>query len=237
MTSDAVLRQVRVLTLPSVLFFSGLAGHAAADGVMPGTSVLIPLFVLTVVLVAQFGGAPRTSPARAVVLLAGGQGLSHAALQMLGGTAVPATTTICDAASHTATMPSPTSSHMMMHQHCAAAAHGSALSGMSGGHVAMLLGHLAAAVAVGAWLVAGERAFWTLLALTARPVVEAWRTVTKVLRVGVGAVVADCQRLQLGWGLPYVFRDSIWAAGVVPRRGPPVKASPRPHTCAAVATV
>jgi hypothetical protein len=235
MTSDAALRQVRVLTLPSVLFFSGLAGHAAADGVMPGTSVLIPLFVLTVVLVAPFVGAPITSPARAVALLAGGQGLSHAALQMLGGTAVPATTTMCGAASHVATMPSPTSSHMMMHQHCAAAAHGSALSSMSGGHLAMLLGHLAAAVVVGAWLVAGERAFWTLLALTARPVVEAWRTVKEVLRVGV--VVAECQRLQLGWGLPYVFRDSMWAAGVVPRRGPPVKASPRPHTCAAVATV
>ena len=51
----------------------------------------------------------------------------------------------------------------------------------------MLLGHLAAAVVVGAWLVAGERALWTLLALTARPAVEAWRRVTEVLRVGVGA--------------------------------------------------
>jgi hypothetical protein len=236
MTSNVVLRQVRLLTLPSELFASGLAGHAAADGVTPGTSVLIPLFVLTVVLVAPFVGAP-TRPARAVALLAGGQGLLHAALQLLGGTAAPATTTMCGAASHVAAMPSPTSSHMMMHQHCAAAAHGSALSGMSGGHLVMLLGHLAAAIVVGAWLVAGERAFWTLLALTARPVAEAWRTVTEVLRVGVGGVVADCQRLQLGWGLPSVVRDSVWAAGVVPRRGPPVTASPGPHTYAAVATV
>jgi hypothetical protein len=236
MTSDVVLRQVRLLTLPSVLFASGLAGHAAADGVTPDTSVLIPLFVLTVVLVAPFVGAP-TRPARAVALLAGGQGLLHAALQLFGGTAAPATTTMCGAASHVAAMPSPTSSHMMMHQHCAAAAHGSALSGMSGGHLVMLLGHMAAALVVGAWLVAGERAFWTLLALTARPVSEAWRTVTEVLRVGVGAVVADCQRLQLGWGLPAVVRDSVWAAGVVPRRGPPVTASPGPHTYAAVPTI
>jgi hypothetical protein len=235
MTSDVVLRQVRLLTLPSVLFASGLAGHAAADGVTPDTSVLIPLFVLTVVLVAPFVGAP-TRPARAVALLAGGQGLLHAALQLLGGTAAPATTTMCGAASHVAAMPSPTNSHMM-HQHCAAAAHGSAMSGTSGGHLVMLLGHLAAAVVVGAWLVAGERAFWTLLALTARPVAEAWRTVTEVLRVGVGAVVADCQRLQLGWGLRSVVRDSMWAAGVVPRRGPPVTVSPGPHSYAAVAMV
>ena len=33
MTSDAVLRWVRALTLPSVLFFSALAGHAAGGGV------------------------------------------------------------------------------------------------------------------------------------------------------------------------------------------------------------
>ena len=58
MTSDAVLRRVRALTLPSVLFTSGLAGHAAAGGVTPAASVLVPLFVLTVVAVAQFVGAP-----------------------------------------------------------------------------------------------------------------------------------------------------------------------------------
>ena len=86
MTSDALLRRVRALTLPSVLFTSGLAGHAAAGGVTPAASVLIPLFVLTVVAVAPFVGAP-ISPLRSVALLAGGQGLLHAALQLLSGTA------------------------------------------------------------------------------------------------------------------------------------------------------
>lgn len=235
MTSEAKLRQVRVLTLPSVLFACGLAVHAAADAVTPATSVLVPLFVITVLLVAPFAGA-RSSPARAVALLAGGQGLLHAALQLLGGTAVPATPTMCGAASGLAPMSSPTSSHMMMH-HCAAAAHDSALSGMSSSHVVMLLAHLAAAVVVAAWLVAGERAFWTLLALTARPVVDAWRKVVEVFRGGVGAAVAHCPRLQLGWGLPSAIRGSTWAVGVVTRRGPPVTASPEPHTYAAVSTV
>jgi hypothetical protein len=61
MTSDAVRRWVRALTLPSVLFASGLAGHAAAGGLAPVALVIVPLFVVTVVLVAPFAGA-ATSP-------------------------------------------------------------------------------------------------------------------------------------------------------------------------------
>ena len=220
MTSHAVLRQVRVLTLASVLFASGLAGHAAADGAMPGTSVLFSLFVFTVVLVVPFAAAP-TSPARAIALLAGSQGLFHAALQLLGGKAVPTTSSMGDAAGHMAATPSPTSSHMMMHQHFEAAAHGPALSGLSGGHLAMLVAHLAAGVVGSAWLVAGERAFLTLLTLAARPVVDAWRTVTQLFRGCDGALVASCPRLQLGCARPFAVRDSMWAAGVVTRRGPP----------------
>ena len=44
MTSGAVLRWVRALTLPTVLFTSALAGHAAGDGVTPAVSALIALF-------------------------------------------------------------------------------------------------------------------------------------------------------------------------------------------------
>ena len=220
MRSHAWLHQVRVLAFASVLFASGLAGHAAADGPMPGTSVLVGLFVFTLVLVAPFAAAP-TSPARAVALLAGSQGLFHAALQLLGRKAVPATSSMCDAAGHMAAMPSSTSSHMMMHQHFEAAAHGSALSGLSGGHLAMLVAHLAAAVIGGAWLVAGERALLTLLTLAARPVVDAWRTVTQLFRGGDGAMVASCPRLQFGCARPLAVGDSMWAAGVVTRRGPP----------------
>ena len=216
MTSDAVLRRVRVLTLPSVLFASGLAGHAAAHGAIPTPSVLVPLFVLTVAVVAPFAGA-RTSPARVVAFLAGGQALLHAAFQLLGGSAGTAATTPCGASDGMAAMP--TNSHHAMH-HCAAASPGSALPEMSDGHLVMLLTHLAAAVMVGAWLIAGERAFWTLLALTGRPVVEAWRSVIGMVRGGVGAV-PDRARLELGWGPLSPVRDVLWATGVVTRRGPP----------------
>ena len=234
MASDAVLRGVRVLTLPSVLFASGLAGHATAGGVMPTPSLLVPLFVLTVFAVASFADAPM-SPAWSMAFLVGGQGVLHAALQLLSGAAVTATTTMPGAGTGLPAS-SPTSSHLMTHHSEAAASHGSGMSLMGGGHLVMVLAHLAAAVAVGLWLVAGERALWILLALSARRVVDAWRTVTAVAR-GVGAVLVSCPLLQIGWGLRWVVRRSVWATGVVPRRGPPGRASTELPAYAAVLTV
>ncbi len=237
MTSDAVLRGVRVVTLPSVLFVSGLAGHVASDGATPAVWVLVALFVLTMLAVAPFTGTAM-SPARVMALLVGGQGVLHTALQLLGETAVTATT-----ASRTGShlMPTgshvmPASSHVMTHPD-AATSHGSVMSLMSGGHLVMLLAHLAAAVAVGVWLAAGERALWMLLALTARPLVDAWGTVIAVARGRVGAVVVSCPLLQPGWGMRCVAGASVWTTGVVTRRGPPGVASQEPYAAAAVSTV
>jgi hypothetical protein len=235
MTSDAVLRWVRVLTLPSVLFSCALAGHAAAGGVIPDTSALVPLFVLTVVAVASFtGGAIR--PAGAVALLVAAQWLLHAALQLLGRTAVTATTPMCGADTSAPAVSGPMSCHHMMHG-SAEVSHGSATSLMSSGHVVMLLAHLSAAVAVGVWLAAGERAFSTMLVLAARPVAAAWRTVTGAAQVCGGAVVVSRPRLQLGWGLRCAVRGPVWVAGAVCRRGPPGHSSPEPDAYAAVSTV
>jgi hypothetical protein len=234
-TSEAVLRWVRALTLPSLLFTSALAGHAAGDGVTPGTSALVALFLLTVIAVAPFTVAP-IRPAPAVALLLIGQGLLHAALQLLDGTAVTATTALCGAGTRVAAVSAPTSCHMMTHPGGAVMSHGSAMSLMGGGHLVMLLAHLAAAVVVGAWL-AGERAFWTVLGFAARPVVDAWRTLTSTGRGTAGAVVVSCPRLQLGWGLRCAVRGSVWTAGVVSRRGPPGAASPEPYAYAAASTV
>jgi uncharacterized protein YcnI len=54
MAHVAVLRWVRALTLPTVLFTSALAGHVAADRVTPIASALLLLYVLTLVAVALF---------------------------------------------------------------------------------------------------------------------------------------------------------------------------------------
>jgi hypothetical protein len=107
------------------------------------------------------------------------------------------------------------------------------MSLMSGGHLGMLVAHLVAAVVVGVWLAAGERALWMLLALSARPLVDAWRTVTAVVRGG-GALVVSCPRLQIGWGLRRVVSGRVWTAGVVARRGPPPVGLPQPEAYAAV---
>jgi hypothetical protein len=230
MVSDAILRGMRVLTLPSVLFTSGLAGHVAGDGATPPGWVLVALFMLTVVAVAPFAGA-ALSPARVVALLIGGQGVLHAALQLLGGT-FAATTVMPGAAIGPAIGSAPASSHLMM-DHGAGASHGPVMSLMSGGHLVMLVAHLVAAVVVGVWLAAGERALWMLLALSARPLVDAWRTVTAVVRGG-GALVVSCPRLQIGWGLRRVVSGRVWTAGVVARRGPPPVGLPQPEAYAAV---
>ena len=83
MASDAMLGWLRAATLPSVLVSGGLVSHAAAGGVIPGGSVLVPLFVLTAVAAAPFARAAIT-PMQATALLIGGLGLLLAALHMMG---------------------------------------------------------------------------------------------------------------------------------------------------------
>jgi hypothetical protein len=217
MTSGAVRRGMRVLTLPSVLFATGFAGHVAGDGATPAGWVLVCLFVLTVVVVSPLVGA-ALSPARIVAFLVGGQGVLHALLQLLGKTAVTAQTPMCGGGTGGSASP-PTSSHLMTHPD-AAASDGFAMWLMSGGQLVMLLAHLSAAVVAGVWLAAGERALWMLLALTARTLVEAWGTIVAVAR-GVGAAVVGRPRLQADSGLRRVVHGWMWTAGVISLRGPP----------------
>jgi hypothetical protein len=170
-----------------------------------------------VVAVAPFVGAPL-SPAPVMALLVGGQGVLHAAFQLLGRTAASATSTTCCEGTG-GSVSSQSSSHLMMHTD-AAASHGVVMSPMSGGHLVVLLAHLAAAVVVWVWLAAGERALWILLALAARPLLDAWVTIVNAAR-GVGAIVVGSLRLQTGWGLRGVVHGWMWTAGVISLRGPP----------------
>src|SRR6187200_322692 len=192
MTSDTVPRWVRALTLASVLFISALAGHTAAGGVMPAASVLVFLFVITLVAVAPLVGA-LLSPARIVALLIGGEAVLHAALEFLSRSTVMSA--IGGTAADPAAMLSPTSCHLMM-QPTSAMPYGSGTSLLRDGHVIMLLAHMAAAVVAWMWLVAGERVFWNLLRLAARPVAGAWQAVVAVVRGAVGTILISHPRPQ-----------------------------------------
>jgi hypothetical protein len=226
MTSDAALRWVaRALVLPSMVFASALAAHAAGDGVIPRASVLASMFVLTVVVVAAFAEA-RISPLAVVMLLLGGQAILHAAFQLLGGTGgmIMTATQGGDLAADVMVP----SCHLMTAP-AATASHGSATSLLEHDHLVMVLAHLVAAVVVGVWLAAGERAFWMVLLLAARPVAGAWRTLTAVARDRAGSTVVSRQRLQPSWILRRTIRASLLAVGVVvSRRGPP-QARRRPN--------
>ena len=57
-------------------------------------------------------------------------------------------------------------------------------------HLALLLAHVAAALAVGSWLAAGERAAWRLVSLAALPVVDAWITLRELATSAAVALVA-----------------------------------------------
>ena len=223
---------MRALTLPSVLFTSALAGHAAADGGIPDASALVAVFVITVIAVAPFTAAP-IRPARAVALLLLGQGLLHAALLLLDRTAVTATTTLCGAdagaAASAHSQPPPPMTHSDL-----AMSHGS-VSLMGGGHLVMLLAHVAATIVVGVWL-AAERAFWTVLdgCATGRGgVADAHECGPRHRGRRSRQLSTTAARL----GLRCAVRGSVWTAGVVSRRGPPGAASPEPDAYAAASTV
>jgi hypothetical protein len=225
MTSKTMPRWMRALTLASVIFTVALASHAAAHGVIPDASALVRLFVLTVTVLAlaPLAGASM-SPTQVAALLLGGQGLLHMAFQLLSGRSVGAMPTSCAAAMGAAAVPSPTSVHAMGSQLMTppgTASQDFAMSQVNGWHVVMLLAHLAAAIVAGVWLAAGERLFWRLLALAARPLVEGWRTVRETARDRVGTVVVGCRRFLPDTGPPRAVHGSGWAAGVVSQRGPP----------------
>jgi hypothetical protein len=225
MLGEATLRWVRASVLAALTVLSGLAGHVAAGGSSPSASTVVVMLVLASVLLAPMVGEPA-STGRVVALLVGGQGLVHLALQWLGPVlSVPAAgpgMPMPNAAAMDAMAGGLMTSASMTHGPAAAGT--SSLALMGGSHLLMVLGHLAAAVLVGVWLAAGERAVWTLLALAGSSVLE---VVVAVLRRATGVLPA-CHTEPSGltsspgwfWLQPLgrLARD----AHALCRRGPPV---------------
>lgn len=213
-----MLRWVRALTLALVMLGCGVAGHVAAGGSAPAASLLVPVFVLLAVAVAPLLGAPP-SMGRAAALLIAGQAALHVVLEVLGGSGT------VDVVDRSMSMQGhgpaePLASHLLRHDMTPASA-GSLAAVAPGGHLGMLLVHAAAALVVGLWLAAGERAAWTVVAVAALPVVDAWIRLRELARTDAVGWAAPRPLALPRWSHEVEVRSSTWAGRGVSRRGPP----------------
>jgi hypothetical protein len=211
-TAAGALRWARAVVLATVALLTAMLAHGAGSS-LPSAPALAALLAGVTVLVAPLLRHPA-STRRVVLLVAGGETCLHFALSALsqapGDLAGPSS-------AGAASDPMVGMSHM---------AHTGAFAGVTGPDVLMAEAHLAAAVVVGLWLAAGERALWTLLRLTLGTVLTAAEALAGHSSMYLGSLVrpvtdATVERHPLpppGWA---------WDRQVVTRRGPPA-GSPRP---------
>jgi hypothetical protein len=191
-----VLRWARALLLAGVSVAGGALGHVSADGLLPGASGLAALFLVATCAAAAMLGRPA-STLRVVLLLVVGQTLIHVALAAMAGhhgdSAMPPEPPRPAMPDHADT--GPRSLHDQIHPDPPVleylAVPGSlqhVLAELTGANALMALAHLAAAAAVGLWLALGERALWTVLALTGQ-------RVQVLVRAAIGSHLEGCQAL------------------------------------------
>lgn len=224
------LRWARAAVLAFVALFTGAVAHATANGLLPSLTGLVFLYALTVVVAAVLLGRPATMT-RIVTLTVAGQAVIHVALTATAGHAGDAGT------AHPAAPQAPLTQSpaidesgrrvgSLWDQYAATEPVSSAGSGVSpighlisdlSAHAPMMAVHIAAAALVGIWLAVGERALWTVLALTAGVVFAAVVTAVASLRP---RVVPAVLRVAVPWRDPAPPHLRAVARSVV-RRGPP----------------
>lgn len=179
--ASGVLLWGRAATLSAVVMLVGSVSHVSAGGLLPHAGWLAAMTAVCAVLCARFL-LTAIGTFRLVAVVVAGQALVHVALTVSGGHRA-APTGAAGLADHPhAPGEGAGALHALQH-----AAETTALTNDPGhsaaygalGHLVehtvsagplMLLGHLAAAVAVGLWLAVGESALWTVLALTSASV-------------------------------------------------------------------
>ncbi|MDR7253512.1 hypothetical protein J2X46_002502 [Nocardioides sp. BE266] len=211
-TAPTWLRWARAGTVATVATLLGVVAHAHADGHAPSLPTMAFL-VLVLTAAAAVVLARPASTARVVSLTVGGQFVAHYVLAVAsphatGGAAASAGTSMQG-------MPGMSGVHPGHAAEGAARASDGALTGLLAGFhgldARMLAAHLAAAVVVGLWLAAGERAVWSV-------VTHIWRTLRlPALRLPStpAAVRAPAPRLA-------AVTLARLASGSVVRRGPPL---------------
>lgn len=225
-TAGPLLRRVRGAVLAFVVMSTGVVAHVAADGLLPSVPALVALYVACALALAWLLGRPATTT-RIVLLTVGGQTAVHAVLTMSSGHVGDAPAVAAPAPAPPTTLATAGGSGSLFEQYEAsrpqidaqlAIPHGvqHLISDLTGPHAPMMVLHLLAAALVGLWLAAGERALWTLLALTVAVVVPA-----------LGALLAGRRLPTPTPALPAAFEPTtplhlVALARSVVRRGPPV---------------
>ena len=229
-TAAGALRWVRAVVLAGIALLTAMVAHVSAGDRLPAAGPVVALLAAVTIGVAPLLRHPA-STRRIVLLLVAGEAFLHLTLSALTpgrghGDAL-------------STMASSVSGPMAGMNHAALErmpdvgslpgaawiVHG--VAGMSGAHILMAEAHVLAAVAVGLWLAAGERALWTLLCMTMGPLVTA---VVALLREHSAPYTGDlADRICAPTADRRELPPHPWAQAsrAVTRRGPPVGA-PRP---------
>lgn len=229
------LRWTRAAVVAFVALFTGAVAHAAANGLLPSLTGLAFLYGFAVVVAAVLLGRPATMT-RIVALTVGGQAAIHVALTATAGHAGDAAAG--HPASHPTSHPAPLTQTpnldgsgrrvgSMWDQYAATEPVTTAGGGNVNpiqhlitdlsAHAPMMAVHIAAAALVGIWLAVGERALWTVLALTAGVMFAAVMTAVATRRP---RVVPAVLRVAVPWRDPAPPHLRAVARSVV-RRGPP----------------
>lgn len=234
---------LRASLLATVVLVTSTLAHVSADGLVPGPLGLTALLVATTVVSARFL-TRRASGVKIVALLAGGQAVIHGVLTLVSGHRDPGAHPV--AAAQEAASSAPVfdrverTGSFFDQMDAAVPAHAGGPDLVAGGmttaglghlveHLAtqspwMLLAHLVAVVGLGLWLAVGERALWTVLALSTTRIADRLAHGLRALLGGWSALHLERVRrtpslASTGRGvvpLPHLLHH------VVAHRGPPL---------------
>jgi hypothetical protein len=226
---DATLLWLRALLVGSLAFFLGVVGHVSADGLLPGTVLLVGLLAMSVLLSAPMLSRPA-STVRLVLMLVGGQTLLHLVLSVTAGHAgdrAPGSGTVrATALGDLPVLDGRRVGSLQDAYNGAGDQPGALAPTLPVGHLVtdlsahapMMAAHLAVAALVGLWLAYGERCLWTVIALTGRRILAATWAIQPVVGVPARVRAVDAARAPIG-------PRSVWLVRPHSRRGPPLLAA------------
>jgi hypothetical protein len=185
---DPAVVWARAALLAAVTMFLGVAGHVTADGRLPSLAWILVLAVLAVVPCAALLARPA-STLRLVLTLGGGQALVHLALTVTAGHTTDAGSGHVHAGATTPHVETAGSALETLQSAQGLTTSGGLAPGVLLGHLVdhapMMVVHLLAAALVGLWLGVGERALWTVAALTASLVLRPLQHLGLLARTGL----------------------------------------------------